>query len=580
MLHYVDYTIIGLYVLIILGVGIYFSKRAAGSIDEYFLGGRHIPWYILGLSGMATFVDMSGTAMQTSFYYMFGVKGYWFCYRAALALILSFLMIFMGKWLNRARVMTNAELIELRFGGEKQGQTARLLTACSILLLGMFGSAYFFVGGGNFLSAYFPFSAQTCGIIYFALVLIYLSLSGFYGVVYTDIFQAVLILGMIFFIVIKAMVIGTPDYFAQYASEGWTDFLPSWNLDVPAGYENMKSLGLLVLFWIMLNAFQGFAMPWSSAESQRFYAAKDERESSLVGFQWIVLTSLKYLLMMGLGILSIGIASQIASPEGALTAIINHYLPVGIKGMFIAALLAAAMSTLDSIINSTAAYFVKDIYQQHICPRAGRKHLLIVSYITTAGILIGGIILGWDVGKINDINIWICMGLITGMLPPNILKWIWWRFNGMGYASGMIAGLLSSLVVINIKAFEGYPEYVIFIVVTVCSTVGSIAGVFLGKPPSMDVLIDFYKKIKPFGFWGPVKKHCDVDFLEAIKKENRRDLLLLGPACLWQMSLFAMLTAIVAKKWGVFIVTFTIVAMISVILYKYWYKNLKSKKTA
>ncbi len=575
MLHYIDYTIIGVYVLIIMGVGIYFSRRVSGSIDEYFLGGRHIPWYILGLSGMATFVDMSGTAMQASFFYMFGVTGYWFCYRAALALILSFLMIFMGKWLNRARVMTNAELIELRFGSGKQGHAARSLTAGSILLLGFFSAAYFFVGGGKFLSGYFPFSAQVCGLIYFAMVLIYLSLSGFYGVVYTDIIQAILIFGVIVFIAVKAMLIGTPAYYAQHASAGWNDFIPSsWTLDVPVGYENMRSLGLLVLFWIILNVFQGFSMPWSSAESQRFYAAKNERESSLVAFQWITLTSLKYLLMMGLGILAIGITAQIASPEGALTAVISHYLPIGIKGFFIAGLLAAAMSTLDSIINSTAAYFVKDIYQKYIRPRAGHRHLIVVSYLTTAGILVGGVILGWDVEKINDINIWICMGLITGMLPPNILKWIWWRFNGLGYALGMLAGLLSSLVVMKLNLLEGAPEYIIFMIVTLCSFVCSIAGVFLGKPADMEVLAEFYRRIRPFGFWGPVKRRCDGDFVEVVRKENRRDLLLLGPACVWQMALFAMWTALVVKQWGAFFFTLVIVTALSAVLYRWWYKNL------
>jgi len=576
MLHPVDYAIIALYVLMILGVGLYFSRKAAGSIDQYFLGERHIPWYILGLSGMATFVDMSGTQMQVSFYYMFGVKGYWFCYRAALALILSFLMIFMGKWLNRARVMTNAGLIGLRFGAGRQGATAKLLTAGSILLVGFFGAAYFFVGGGRFLSSYLPLSPQACGILYFSAVFIYLSMSGFYGVVYTDIFQAVLIFGMIIFISVKAMALGTPEYFAQHAPEGWSDLIPSsWTLDAPAGYENMQSLGLLLLFWIMLNVFQGFAMPWSSAEPQRFYAAKNERESSLVAFQWITLTSLKYLLMMGLGILSIGIAAQVASPEGALTAVINHYLPVGgIKGLFIAALLAAAMSILDSIINSSAAYFVKDIYQEHLRPKAGRRHLIVVSYLATAGILLGGILLGWDVSRINDINIWICMGLITGMLPPNILKWIWWRFNGLGYALGMAAGLLSSLAVMRLGLLDGSPEYLIFITVTVCSAAGAIAGTFLGKAPDTEVLVDFYRKIRPFGFWGPVKQHCDREFVRAIAKENRRDLLLLGPARLWQMSLFAMMTAIVAKKWDLLLSTAIIVGALSVILYRFWYRNL------
>ncbi len=95
-----------------------------------------------------------------------------------------------------------------------------------------------------------------------------------------------------------------------------------------------------------------------------------------------------------------------------------------------------------------------------------------------------------------------------------------------------------------------------------------------GKAPDTEVLVDFYRRIRPFGFWGPVRQHCDGDFVQAIGKENRRDLLLLGPACLWQMSLFAMMTAIVAKKWDVFLSTLLIVGVLSAVLYKFWYRNL------
>ena len=124
------------------------------------------------------------------------------------------------------------------------------------------------------------------------------------------------------------------------------------------------------------------------------------------------------------------------------------------------------------------------------------------------------------------------------------------------------------------------PEYLIFIVVTLCSTVGAIAGVFMGKPADMEVLVDFYKRIRPFGFWGPVKRHCDQAQLEAIRKEIRRDLLLLGPACLWQMSLFGMWTALVAKQWGAFFSTAALVAVLSVVLYKGWYRNLEPRENS
>src|SRR5512140_2770656 len=124
MLQVADYIIIASYFVITIGVGVYVTKRASGSLDEYFLGGQHFPWWILGLVGMATYVDMSGTMFQVSYFYLLWVKGYWVAFEGSLALFLAFLMIFMAKWLNRTRCMTNAELMELRFGSERPGQLA------------------------------------------------------------------------------------------------------------------------------------------------------------------------------------------------------------------------------------------------------------------------------------------------------------------------------------------------------------------------------------------------------------------------------------------------------------------------
>jgi SSS family solute:Na+ symporter len=253
-----------------------------------------------------------------------------------------------------------------------------------------------------------------------------------------------------------------------------------------------------------------------------------------------------------------------------------HLVPVGIKGMLVAALIAAAMSTVDGFVNSSAAYFVNDIYKQHIKPNASTKHLVRVSYFTTGAIMIVGIAIGWNVETIDSIWGWIVMGLLTGTLVPNIIKWFWWRFNGIGFAFGMGSGMVAAIV--HKMFFEQSAPYVTFSIVMAISTTGTIIGVFLGKATDMDTLVEFYKKIKPFGFWGPVRRRCEEQFVADVKQETRRDMLLLGPACIWQVTLFWMMTALVAKKWYSFTGSFVVVLLLSAILYKYWYKNLKSSK--
>ncbi len=570
----IDLSILVGYFILITVVGLLVSKKASGSIKEYFLGGRSIPWYILGLSGMATFVDISGTAFQVKYFYLLGVKGYWVCYMGATALALAFLMIFTGKWLNRSGAMTNAEWMAFRFGNGIQGRLARLLSAISITVIVIAFLAYFFVGAAKTLHRYVPFfdNPNYTALAFFIIVMLYTVAAGFYGVVYTDMIQAFLIIFIVGYITYKAMVIGTPEYYGQYADTGWREYVSN---DMNSIKTDFGPLGTMIIIWFFFNNFfQGFATPFDAWTSQRYYAAKDERESSLVACQWISLFSLRFLLMMGFGVLAIGIKDKISDPEMALSAVIDNLIPIGLKGLLLAALLAAAMSTLDSFVNSSAAYFVKDIYQEFINPTASEKELMKASYIVTFTVMVLGIIIGWNVESIGNIWGWICMGLFTGMLVPNILKWFWWRFNGMGFVFGMATGLIIALA--HDYVFGKCSDHMKAINITWVSAVGTIIGVYVGKPTGMDVLINFYEKSRPFGFWGNVRRHCNQELVCEAVKENKRDLLLLIPACLWQLTLFCMMTSIVVKRWDVFFVSAFIVAVLSVVLYKYWYKNLKT----
>lgn len=572
MLGSIDFTILALYFVVITVIGVWFTRKAGQGVGEYFLGGRQIPWYILGISGVATFIDMSGTMLQTSFFYMLGVKGYWVAWRGAIALMLAFLMIFMGKWLNRCQVMTNAELTEFRFGTGPSGRASRALTATGALAASIPILAYFFVGTGKFLSGYFPFSPAAISCVVFAIMLIYTMASGFYGVVYTDLFQSLLILVAIIFVTVKAMTIGTPEYYAQYAPAGWTSLMPSWHMEMPAGYENMSFFGLLLVFWIFSNVLQGFGLPFDAWTAQRYYAAKNERESSLVAGFWIVLFSLRFPMMIGVGVLALSLSGSIIDPEMAFPAVFSHYFPAGIKGLMLAALIAAQLSSVCTVVNAPAGYFVNDLYRPFFKPNASEKHLVRASYATTVAMVIVGGLIGWQLPNINDIWAWIMMGLFTGILAPNILKWFWWRFNGPGYSLGMAGGLIGALAAQIV--LKGAAEYVIFSIVLASAFVGSIIGTYLGSPTDITVLEKFFRAVRPFGAWGPVRARCSAEFLAKMDKENHRDLLLLPVACLWQAFLFWTMTCLVIKRWGMFALSAAAVALLSLILYRYWYKNL------
>ena len=566
------------YFVIILAISFIISARARKSVEGFFLGGKKLPWYLLGISGMASFVDISGTAFQVAFFFLLGAKGFWVGFQGNACLMLAFLMIFMGKWLNRSGAMTNAELILLRFGKGKSGQLARIVTVVSILVIVLAFLGYFFVGSTKVLPDYIPFfsNPKVTALFFFVIVGLITVLSGFQGVVFTDLLQSLLILGLIIYVGVRAWNTITPEYISQFASLEWTKFIPGdgiWTQNLPDAYASMNPLGILLIFWICANLLQGFALPFDAWTSQRYYAARNERESSLIACQWIALYSLRFILMGGLGILAIGISSQIIDPEMALSKVILNLIPVGLKGVLIAAIIAAALSTTNSFVNSSASYFVNDIYHPFINPDASQKQLVKVSAITTAALLVIGVIIGWFFESISSIWGWITMGLLTGTLPPNILKWFWSRLNGIGYVSGVAGGILAALIVQLF--FASQPVYIVFIIVFAISSAATLIGNMFGSPTPEEDLKEFYTRIRPFGFWKPIKKLVNKEIVTVAEKENRRDLLLLLPALLWQVGLYYMWTSLIFRQYLDCTICFIIVIITSVILYKYWYKNLK-----
>ena len=289
---HIDVAIICLYFVFVTVVGIYISRRMAShSAEDYFLGGRSLPWYLLAISGVAAYVDISGTMLQSSFFYMIGVKGYWVAYRGAVALSLAFLMIFMAKWMRRSEVMTIAEWMQFRFGRGRQGEMARLLCAVSTLVMAIVFVGYFFIGTGKFLSLYLPMSPTMCALLFFTVVTIYTSLGGFNSVVYLDLIQSGFVLTAMGYVGYKAMTIATPVYYsAVNAPSDWLTLFPTtWAVHMPAGYENMQFLGVLVIFWMISMVLQGFAQPYDAWTSQRYFASKDQREGAMVAATWIFL---------------------------------------------------------------------------------------------------------------------------------------------------------------------------------------------------------------------------------------------------------------------------------------------------
>ena len=591
----IDYSIIIVYLLILIGIGIYLQKRASRSTESFFLGDKNMPWWALGASGMASNLDVSGTMIIAALIYALGVQGFFIEIRGGVVLILAFFMIFMGKWNRRAEVMTTAEWMEFRFGKGKQGEAARMLAAIAQLIFAIWAITYFIQGAGIFLSEILGISPDLAAILMISLCAFYAALSGLYGVVYTEVFQGGLILFVIIYVVSHVMMnITLPETFVVSVPMGngqfqqitqnlkdWSSFLPRWEMNIPGEYSQYNLIGLATIMYIFRSSIDGMSGS-GGYMIQRFYAAKNEREVGLLSVFWIFLLSFRWPFIMSIAILGISFSQSgqiIDNPETVLPKVLMEVFPVGIKGLLVAGLLAAAMSTYVAIVNSGAAYWVNDLYQRFIWPEATNKQLILHSRVASVAIVILGLLSTYLFTSLNDVWGFLTMGFGVGLIVPQFIRWYWWRFNGYGYAGGTILGMITAITIRFV--FEDIPEMPSFFLTAAITFVGSIAISYMFPPTSSEDLERFYSTTRPFGFWGPVRAKFSKEIIAPIAVENRRDIVATFFAVPWMLFLGITPMMVVTKQWTYALTCGFILLVLSVILYFIWYKHLsKSVKVS
>ncbi|NET27370.1 sodium:solute symporter [Okeania sp. SIO1I7] len=587
----IDYIVVLIYLVFIIVFGVFLQRKASTGIESYFLGNRNLPWWVLGASGMASNTDLAGTMVLTALVYALGTKGFFIEIRGGLVLIMAFLMTFMGKWNRRAQVMTIAEWMKLRFGKGREGNIARIISAVANIIFAIGTMSYFAVGGGKFLGGFLGINDKLAGILLILLALIYTAVSGFYGVVLTDIFQGFLIFVAILYICFIAFqTVDLPDTFSislpgseqlqEWSLTEWSSIIPPIKIDLPGDYSIFNLFGGVMLFYFFKVFLEGGA-GGGGYMIQRYFAAKSDRQAGLLSLFWIFLLSFRWPLVTALAILGIdyGLKNQVISdPELVLPTVIAEYIPVGVKGLLIACFIAAAMSTFDSIINASAAYWVKDIYQAYLKPEASNQQLVNQGRLASIVIVGLGLIFSFNITNINDIWGWLTLGLGTGLFIPLVLRWYWWRFNGYGFAigtgAGLVAAILTKGVILPVVSNSQLQEYILFLVPSICSFLGCILGTFFTPATNLETIDNFYRVTRPFGFWGVVKKKLPTNIQAKIKAENQRDIMATLIAIPWQLVLFLMGMMLMMKQWDNFGILLLIFILLSIGLYFTWFRYL------
>jgi SSS family solute:Na+ symporter len=522
----IDYGIVLLYFSVVIGLGFWYQKRASKNLGAYFLGGKSIHWLALAMSGSVSNFDITGTMWIISILFVLGMKSMWHHWMWGI-LMGAFFMSYMGKWVRRSNVMTAAEWMKTRFGTDAGGKLARTAYALmAVLTLASF-VGYAYQGIGKFASVYIPleslaqytsnpwlqdilteYEPDVLAVTIIGVTTLYVILGGLYSVVVTDVIQTIILTVGSIFIAYIAWSKLTPELLTQLP-QSWSSLNVPWRIEELAGTKNaeFEFFGALVIVWVLKGLLLNAGGPAQMYDFQRFLAARDARDAAKVGAAWSFFLIVRWAMAAGIALLALTGVGGVTDSEKVMPLVLLEFLPAGVRGIVIAGLLAAFMSTFSSTVNSGASFIVRDIWQPYFSPQAGDKESVRFSYMATLLLVLVGIAIGFQASSIAQIWSWMMMALGAGVVIPNVLRWYWWRMNGWGYAFGTLGGMLLSLAALF---YPNLSVYYVFPLICTASLLVSVVVSLLTQPASRDVLIHFYTSVRPFGLWKPVRKELKL----------------------------------------------------------------------
>jgi len=577
----IDKFVIAAYFAVVIGLGFWYRKRASRDLDSYFLGGKRLHWLALAMSGSVSNFDITGTMWIVSLLFVLGMRSMWNHWMWGW-MMGAFFLAYMGKWVQRSRVMTGAEWMVTRFGDGRAGRVARTAYALMAVLTQATFIGYAFQGIGKFASVYIKLSPTTCAFIIIGSTTLYVLLGGLYSVVVTDVLQTVIL--TIASVVIAGVAYAhlSPDVLARTLPQGWASLAPKWRLPEMAGnpaYGGYELFGALVIVWVLKGLMLNAGGPAQMYDFQRFLAARNARDAAKLGAAWSFFLVVRWAMCMGIVLLALTGLTKVADPERVMPAVLKDYLGPGIRGLVVAGLLAAFMSTFSSTVNSGASYIVRDFWQPFFRPAASERHLVRASYVATVGIVVVGMAIGTQARSIKQIWDWLMMALGAGVVVPNVLRWYWWRLNGWGYAAGTIGGI--ALASVPLLA-PGLPLYVTFPLICVGSLVASLVATWATPPVERSTLVSFYRNVRPFGAWGPVRVESGLSAEELDAPSERPSLAIvnvaLGMAGIMGLYLFPMY---LVGHWHARAMLWLAVALGAMVVLAFtWYRHLPPAENA
>ena len=539
-LHWIDWSIIVAYIGFSLSVGIYFSKRAASNTEEYFLSGRSLPWWVVGTSMVATTFAADTPLAITEFVRGPGIWQNWFWWNLLMGSLLG-VFLFSRLW-RRAEVLTDNELLEIRYSGKP----AAFLRAFKA---GYFSILYNFIVMGwvinamaSVVSVMLNMDKWTAVWLCVFIALVYAILSGFWGVVVTDLVQfCIAMFGSIALAIIALDHVGGMDNLllklsqlmgSDAVNENTLKFIPpvpdaAYNTSTFWESPFSKFLIFITVMWWSHHGTDG-----GGYIIQRMSSAKNERHA-LLATLWFNLAhyALRVWPWIIVAVVSIAMFPMIPGSYSELGVkagyplVMNTLLGPGLKGILIVSFLAAFMSTIDTHLNWGASYLINDVYKRFFKPNESEKHYVFIGKIITVGLMILAAFTALKMQSISKAWEFIfSMGAGIGLVL--ILRWFWWRINAWSEITALATSIIITITLEliawsqTISAGETYSLFgaapVLFgitlqvhhklMIIVPCAIIAWVSVTFMTRPEPSDQLKIFYERVQPGGWWAPITR--------------------------------------------------------------------------
>jgi Na+/proline symporter len=519
---FLDWAAVLGYLGITLILGLYFRRRSSRSVDDYFVSGRRVHWFLAGTSMVATTFAADTPLVVTGLVYTQGIAGNWLWW-AFLPSGMMTVFLFSRLW-RRSGLLTDVQFAEMRYSGKP----AAFLRGFRAIYLGLLMNCLIL---GWVTKAMTSIVAVSLGVsettalainIFFLIPFtgIYVALGGLWGVLWTDLFQFVLKMSIIIAVAVFAVrAVGGMDALlahlaalrTQNAASDPTAFFPDFSRS--PGEQALWTVP--VLTFVVYLAVQWWAFWYPGAEpggggyiAQRIFSARDERHGLLAvlwfniahyavrPWPWIITALAAMVLYPGL-----------AQPETGYMLVLNHYLPPSLRGIAIAGFLAAFMSTVATQLNWGASYLVSDFYRRFIRTQATERHYGHVSRLATVILVVAAAFVSSQLASIRGGWEFVLeVGAGTGGVY--LLRWYWWRINAWSEISAMISALLVAVYLRWAVPF-GDSGAVLFaksaLTTTAVTTLVWVAVTLLTAPERQEVLVKFYRSVRPdIRGWKPI----------------------------------------------------------------------------